>query len=89
MNERKNNAIIVPPAEKIGTAMMPIPDSKKDLMLPPKPMSSEDMLKVSGGTDVNPSPGADIPKPSPMKTEEEAEEFIIPKHHKHKKHHLP
>ena len=67
MSKQENTGMMVPPS---GETTMMVPPTQTNLMVPPRPMSNEEMLKVSGGEDEKPSPGIDLPKPPEMKVVE-------------------
>ncbi len=65
MNETKGNGMIVPPSGNEGTIM--VPPKEDDLMLPPQPITNEDMTNISGGNmGGEPTPEIELPKPPKM-----------------------
>lgn len=68
-NEENKKSVMVPPTANKGTMMLP--PEENGLMARPTPLTFDKMLKVSGGTDKNQTPGINHNmKPPEMKVVE-------------------
>ena len=59
MNKQENKKVMMVPLDENKGIVM-LPPGKTDLIVPPTPLSRDDMLKISGGVDRNKTPGIDV-----------------------------